>query len=194
MRPRLLAGLHKIPLKICIIQISDFDTPQELVGKKVVPILQKDDDSCMTESLDIAFYLDSIRPNILVDDTINPNFELLKQTFLNDYIRLTSPHFIHSCREFQNEDDIKYYQEREEDFLKTRFADLHHDYEKRKLDMESRLPSFIPFLSSPSPTESLTVTELSLFPFVHHLKTQVDINLPPSLHLFWQQLSPYIPV
>ncbi len=194
MRPRLIAGLNALPVDICVLRISDDTTAHSLIGKKVVPILEKNDGSCMIESLDIALYLDALGSNKLSDSSVNDDFETLKNNFLNDYIALTSPCFIHSCREFQSDSDINRYQQREEAFLETHFDDLKKQAEARKSHVETFIHSFIPFITSTDPTHSLTVTELVLFPYLHHLKTQINITLPEPLLRFWQHLSPKIPI
>ena len=113
---------------------------------------------------------------------------------LKDYVGLTSLCFIHSCREFQSDSDINRYQQREEAFLAISFDDLKKQAEARKSHVETFIHSFIPFITSTDPIHSLTVTELVLFPYLHHLKTQLNITLPEPLLRFWQHLSPKIPI
>ena len=194
MRPRLIAGINTLPVEICVLRISDDTTAHSLVGKKVVPILEKDDGSCMTESLNIALYLDALGSHKLSDTSINSDFETLRDDFLKDYVALTSPCFIHSCREFQSDSDISRYQQREEAFLEESFDDLKKHVEARKSHIENCICSFIPFITSSDPSDSLTATELVLFPYLHHLKTQVNVTLAQPLLKFWQNLSPNIPV
>jgi glutaredoxin 2 len=194
MRPRLVAGLHNYPIEICVLRISDFETPEQLVGKKIVPILEKNDGSIMTESIDIALYLDSLGSKKISQDTIDPTFDSWKNLILNDYISLTSPLFIHSCREFQSDGDIKLYQAKEEDFLKASFNEVIDQRSTIKNRIETQLPELNQFITSPNPLDTLTLTELALFPFIHHLKTQVNIKLTDPQFHFWNQLASKIPV
>lgn len=57
-RARMAFGLKNIPFEQQVVLEGDAETLLSRVGKKVVPILQKDDGSFMTESLDIVRYLD----------------------------------------------------------------------------------------------------------------------------------------
>ncbi|WP_291971236.1 glutathione S-transferase N-terminal domain-containing protein [Candidatus Symbiopectobacterium sp.] len=49
-RARMIFGLKKTPFELAIIMEGDVETPTLMVGRKVVPILQKEDGSFMPES------------------------------------------------------------------------------------------------------------------------------------------------
>ena len=51
-----IAGKLNIKLEEVVIDCDDIETPTSLIGKKMVPILQKDDGSIMAESNDIIRY------------------------------------------------------------------------------------------------------------------------------------------
>lgn len=58
LRTRMISGFKQLDMQYEVIMEGDAETPTRLVGKKVVPILQKQDGTHMTESLDIVQYLD----------------------------------------------------------------------------------------------------------------------------------------
>lgn len=64
-RARMAFGLKDIPFEISVIMEGDAETPTRLIGKKAVPILEKDDGTCMGESLDIVHYVDRLGEPIL---------------------------------------------------------------------------------------------------------------------------------
>ncbi len=67
-RARTIFGLKKMPVELSVIMEGDAATPIGLVGRKVVPILQKDDGSAMAESMDIVRYVDGLRaPRLLTE-------------------------------------------------------------------------------------------------------------------------------
>jgi glutaredoxin 2 len=67
-RARTIFGLKNLPIELVVIEEGDAETPIGLVGRKVVPILQKDDGSAMAESMDIVHYVDGLHePRILTD-------------------------------------------------------------------------------------------------------------------------------
>jgi len=67
-RVRMIFGMKKIPVDIRVVMEGDVETPMRLVGRKVVPILQKDDGTAMAESMDIIRYVDErFGPKLLTD-------------------------------------------------------------------------------------------------------------------------------
>ena len=61
-RARTIFGLKNLPVELSVIMEGDAATPIGLVGRKVVPILQKDDGTAMAESMDIVRYVDGLHP------------------------------------------------------------------------------------------------------------------------------------
>jgi glutaredoxin 2 len=67
-KARMIFGLKNIPVELDVLLNDDEPTPTRMVGKKVVPILQKDDGSYMPESMDIVKFVDKYQsPQVLVD-------------------------------------------------------------------------------------------------------------------------------
>ncbi len=67
-RARTIFGLKGLPVELSVIMEGDAATPTALVGRKVVPILQKDDGTAMAESMDIVRYVDGLSsPRILTE-------------------------------------------------------------------------------------------------------------------------------
>ena len=65
-RVRMTAALKRIHLQETVVLDDDTDTLVSLVGKRVVPILLKDDGRPMLESMDMVKYIDGIGEPILV--------------------------------------------------------------------------------------------------------------------------------
>src|SRR5471032_719121 len=68
---RFTFGLKKLPVTLQVVMADDEATPVALVGKKIVPILVKDDGTAMTESLDIVGYLDGLGERPLLAGPLN---------------------------------------------------------------------------------------------------------------------------
>ena len=193
MRPRLLAGLKQLPVEIVVVPFADMETQVALVGKKIAPILQNHDGSCLTESLKITQYLDDIGVNMLSDEPLCTDLESYIQGFQKEYMSLTAPKFILSMREFQNQADRERYQKREEGFIGKSFSEILVEEEETKINVETYLENFEPFIVSDDPLKALTLNELVLFPYIHHLKIQVDLELPVKCQQFWDTVVDYIP-
>lgn len=58
-KARMIFGIKKYPLSLVYVLNDDVETPTRMIGKKMVPILQKDDGTYMPESMDIVRYIDA---------------------------------------------------------------------------------------------------------------------------------------
>lgn len=57
-RARMIMGLKNIPVETVILPNDDEATPIKMIGKKMLPILETDDQQFIGESLDIVTYID----------------------------------------------------------------------------------------------------------------------------------------
>lgn len=57
-RARMIFGIKKIPFELRAMPEAEAETPTSMVGKKIAPILEKDDGTFMAESMDIVHYVD----------------------------------------------------------------------------------------------------------------------------------------
>ena len=64
-RVRMTAALKRLHLQETVVLDDDSDTMIGLVGKRVIPILVKDDGQPMLESMDMVTYVDSLGDRIL---------------------------------------------------------------------------------------------------------------------------------
>jgi glutaredoxin 2 len=65
-RVRMIAALKRMHLQETVVLDDDTDTMVGLVGKRVIPILLKDDGKPMLESMDMVKYIDGLGPPVLV--------------------------------------------------------------------------------------------------------------------------------
>lgn len=72
-RVRMMIGRKYKACKIITLPYDDIDTPEKLIGKKMLPILIKDDGVAMPESMDILKYLDTYDNNPIMRETRLPN-------------------------------------------------------------------------------------------------------------------------
>ncbi|GLR09715.1 glutaredoxin, GrxB family [Mixta theicola] len=78
-KARMIFGLKNLPVELVVLLNDDEETPTRLIGQKMVPILQKEDGSCMPESLDIVRYIDQLDGEPLLIGKTNPA--------INDWLR-----------------------------------------------------------------------------------------------------------
>ncbi|OSN04751.1 glutaredoxin [Lonsdalea iberica] len=91
-KARMIFGLKDIPVKLEYLLNDDEKTPISMVGKKMVPILQKEDGSFMPESLDIVKYIDAYDGKPLLTGPTNPQIDAWLRK-VSDYVyrRLVMP-------------------------------------------------------------------------------------------------------
>ncbi|VEA74095.1 Glutaredoxin-2 [Serratia rubidaea] len=59
-KARMIFGLQGKPVRLVTLLNDDEITPTTMIGKKMAPILQKDDGSYLPESMDIVHYIDRL--------------------------------------------------------------------------------------------------------------------------------------
>src|SRR5262249_10096865 len=64
-RVRMIAALKRLHLQETVVLDDDTETMVELVGKRVIPILVRDDGAPMLESMDMVAYVDGIGERLL---------------------------------------------------------------------------------------------------------------------------------
>ena len=74
-RARMIFGLKNLPVELVVLANDDEATPIGLVGKKVVPILVKEDGTAMPESLDIVHYVDEHFGEKILSAHVRPEIE-----------------------------------------------------------------------------------------------------------------------
>lgn len=59
-KARMIFGRKNLPVELVAMLNDDQATPTKLIGKKMAPILMKEDGSCIPESLNIVQYVDKV--------------------------------------------------------------------------------------------------------------------------------------
>lgn len=92
-RGQMIFGLKNIPYEKVIIMEGDVDTPTRMVGRKVVPILEKDDGSFMAESMDIVKYVDAQGGQLIADTPVDADIEAWAKAAAEPLYKLVIPRF-----------------------------------------------------------------------------------------------------
>ncbi|MBT0726641.1 glutaredoxin 2 [Rosenbergiella australiborealis] len=71
-KARMIFGLHQQPVELSFLLNDDEIIPHQLIGKKMLPILVKDDNSAMGESLDIVDYIESRSATPMLSEQQSP--------------------------------------------------------------------------------------------------------------------------
>ncbi|MCH4247412.1 MAG: glutaredoxin 2 [Acinetobacter populi] len=114
LRTRMISGLKNLNMQYQVIMEGDAETPIRMVGKKVVPILQKDDGTYMTESMDIVKYLDQFGEEKYTHEPQNNEISEWCERVADDIFKLAIPRFTKGqFKEISTPEARQFYRERE---------------------------------------------------------------------------------
>ena len=118
-KARMIFGLKNVPIELVFLLNDDEQTPIKMIGKKMVPILQKDDGEFMPESMDIVHYIDQ---NFGGAPIINPSKNGQIIAWLDEVsgtrYRLAMPRWIKAgLPEFKTQSSIDYFIKKKEMYI-----------------------------------------------------------------------------
>lgn len=120
-RARMIFGLKGIPVELSVVMEGDDDTPIRLVGKKGVPILERDDGSAMSESMDIVRDIDGRFPEKVLTEPLREEIDAWCRDARPIVAKLAVPRMTRSSfKENSTEESRTAYVERE----RKAFGDL----------------------------------------------------------------------
>lgn len=92
-RARMIFGLKKITFILSVIPEGNEEIPTKMVGRKVVPILEKDDGAFMAESMDIVRYVDGLSEPRFANGEGDAAINQWCDSVTNTLFRLVIPRF-----------------------------------------------------------------------------------------------------
>ncbi len=187
-RVRLAAGLLGQPLEEIPLANDDEDTPIKLVGKKVLPILIREDGSPLAESLDIVAYLDrdghfggAVRPELA--EWLQAVNGLVHKLAMPRNIMVPLP-------EFASDSAKNYYREKKEAFLGERFSDLLAQTPKFLAELDSPLRTLTELLGEPYAAGAVPgIEDIYLFPVLRNLTIVKGLPWPEPLRQYLENLT-----
>lgn len=177
-RARMIFGLKKIPFDLAIIMEGDVDTPTRMVGRKVVPILQKDDGSYMPESMDIVHYVDGQQAPRIAAAPVNSAIETWCKEASGVIFNLAVPRFTEGefaelatpqARTAYREREIKAFGDL--DALLAQTPQMLSDVEHKLAQLETLLPT----------DTTINTTDFILFPILRSLTMVKGITFGPRV-------------
>ncbi|MCX7556446.1 glutaredoxin 2 [Xanthomonadaceae bacterium JHOS43] len=186
-RVLMLRGLKQLDIPVQVIPENDVETPTRLVGRKVVPILQKDDGSFMPESMDIVRHLDATFPPPVLVATLDPAIDAWCKRASDTIYRLCVPRFTRgNFAELATPDAREAYVARE-----TRaFGDLD--------SLTARTPALLdelaPLLTEleglvRSPGSSVGESDFQLYPLLRSLSIVNGLRFGPKVTAYYDAVG-----
>ncbi|MEG9490555.1 glutaredoxin 2 [Mannheimia indoligenes] len=181
-RARMVLGLKDLPVELVMIANDDEATPIGLVGKKVVPILVKEDDTAMPESLDIVRYVDTHYSNPMITDNIRPEIEQWISKLSKVYNHLLLPRFVNlDLAEFEKQSAIDY-------FVKKKTENI-GDFEQNLAETDKHIATVQPLIddlsdlikSEKALNGELSLEDIIVFPMLRNLTCVKALQFSPKV-------------
>ncbi len=189
-RARMVFGYKNISVDIRYLLNDDEDTPTSMVGKKMVPILQKKDGSYMGESLDIVRYIDEIDGAPLFAGAVNPAIEKWIEEVNQFSYKLAMPRWaVSQLEEFATPSARLYFLRKKEAYIGdfSQYLDdsenlINQAYELFK-EVENLIQSPEGVRGKPS------IDDIYLFPVLRSFTFVKDIQFPPDVQAYLRKQS-----
>lgn len=181
-RARMVFGLKNLPLEMEMIANDDEVTPVSLVGKKVVPILVKEDGTAMPESLDIVHYVDKQDGNPIITENIRPEVEAWAAKMLKVYNHLLLPRFVKlDLAEFEQPSAIEYFMNKKTEFIGD-FIQNFEDSEQYIQAVEPLLQELGGLIKSENALNGeLSLEDIIIFPMLRNLSCVKGVSFPQTV-------------
>ena len=184
-RIKMMLGRKKFEHQTITIAYDDIKTPTEIIGKKLLPILIKNDNTAMGESLDILKYLDNLDENPILSTQKLPNnindalFNLRKNAN-----KLHKPRIVHAnIEDFSTTGSIEYYENKFKKKYETDFEQCLKETKNLLPEVQYNLDKINDLLTSQKNIyqDIFAMADIHLFPGLRNLTIVKDINFPSNL-------------
>lgn len=189
-RTRMILGLHDMPAEQIILANDDEATPIQLIGKKMLPILVKDDGTAMGESLDIVQYLNHLAAQP-VDEHVRPELQQLLEKISAYAVYLVLPRSSKiGYEEFATQSAVDYY-----DAKKTAqigdFAEHIARSSEYIAKLEQDLATLDTLILSPDAANGRapSMEDILTFPGLRNLTAVQGIDWPDGIRAYLNSMS-----
>ncbi|URH78816.1 GrxB family glutaredoxin [Pasteurella multocida] len=189
-RAMMIFGLKNIPFKKHVLLNNDEETPIRLVGKKVVPILVKEDGTAMPESLDIVEYIDAHYGEAILQTAVRPEIEALLAEITSYSNYLLMPRFVKlDLAEFATQSAIDYFTKKKTDYVGdfTQHFNNTPTYLARLTQDLEKLSALV--MGETSLNQHLSFEDILVFPLLRNLTCVKGLCFPARLEKYIKRLS-----
>lgn len=189
-KAQMIFGLKKLPVEIGYIDEDDVETPTQMIGKKMLPILQKTDGSYLPESMDIVHYIDQLDCEPMISTDSNPKIDTWIETYWRPSLDLFIPRFVDAdFPELEKESARAHYRQRETEA----FGDLPALIAKTPelaAAMNDGLQQLEPLLPDGEFVNgTLSEADFHLFAILRSLSIVKALDYPPKVSAYTQTMA-----
>lgn len=185
-KARMIFGLKQLPVELKILLEDDVDTPTKLVGKKIAPILEKEDGSHMAESMDIVHYVDERYGEPEVAPVADSAIQTWHDTAWRPIHELAIPRLAEAdFAEFATPEAREAFRVRQTKNVGD-FGQLLASSPLRIVDMEKQLKELDRILAG---RKQLDADDFLLYPSLRMLSIVKGINYPDNVKAYMQRMA-----
>lgn len=190
-RARMIFGLKNIAFELKILANDDEHTPISMIGKKILPILHKDDGSYLPESLDIVDCIDTHygQAPVLTGPTSQAITDMLNEIQLIDYI-LVYPRLIQlKLPEFSTQSARDYFENKKQ-ARSGPFAECLAKTAQISQQVEATLAKLVPLLQSNDACHGeISIDDICLFPVLRNLTCVKGLHFPSPVKAYIESMA-----
>lgn len=196
-KAHMVFGLKQVPVDLQIVLNDDVETPTALVGKKMVPILQKDDGTAMGESMDIVRYIDERFPMPNGEDVsclagpTRPEIAQWAKDVMPIVMPLAMPRWVQvPLKEFATESARSYFRHNKEKMIGISFDEALAQTDALLAKLQPHLHALVPLIASPEAVNgALSEDDFILFPILRQLTVVKGLTFPPAVSAYLQHMA-----
>lgn len=186
-KARMIFGLTQTPVECIYLDNDDEATPIAMVGKKMLPILEKTDGSFMPESMDIVHYIDSLQSTSV--------FQMPPSVFVSTWVqetqgiiqRLVMPRTaLYPFAEFPTQSSQDYYIHKKEDYLGP-FAALIDNTPEYLTQIHAQLQKLNDWMATEHSVQAaLSEDDIHVFAWLRNLSLVKGVQYPEKVKHYMQ--------
>jgi glutaredoxin 2 len=194
-KARMIFGLKNLPVRLVTLLSDDEITPISMIGKKMAPILQKDDGSYLPESMDIVHYVDNLDGKPLLTGKTNPAITAWLQHTATYVNKLLLPRFANAdFEEFATDNARRYFSDKKQ-AASGDFAVLLADSADLIAQLEEDLATLSPLIQSTEAVNgTLSEDDIHLFPVLRSLSIVAGVALPDNVEAYRNRMAQHVDI
>ena len=189
-RARMIFGLKNLPVENITLLNDDESTPVGLVGKKVVPILIKENGEAMPESLDIVNYVDETYGEKLLSEEVRLEISDWMKKVSGYYNHLLLPRFIRlGLDEYKTQSAVDYFVKKKTEGI----GDFDENFANTAQYIAQLSPDLVALdkliISPNAANGKLSLEDIMLFPMLRNLTCVKGLVLPPNVAKYTERMA-----
>jgi glutaredoxin 2 len=194
-RPRIVADINQLDYELIILANDDEQSHFDLIDKKIVPIFQDDDGSCMTESLDICEYLDQIKGNSLFQQAPDENniMSNIEQLYAAAKV-ITYPRMVYhpmNQADFPTQSALNYFKTKKEKSLGIQFKEAIQNSENYTTEVQAYLDALNEqFVYQYAVSDTLSKQDIMAFSWLRTITIAKDVlSIPKNIENYLLRIA-----